>query len=197
MIRQHTAITERFRYAATLAATCLLMATAQAADDLTQPIRVSPGGHFLAQPDGQPFFWLGDTAWALFQRSTREEADRYLEDRAAKGFTVIQAVALGFVGIDTPNRYGERTLLNNDPATPNPRYFDHVDWIVSRAAQYGLRIALLPNWGVPYLRVDAEHPSIMTPANARMYGRWLGARYRDKGVIWVLGGDSTPLWRQD
>jgi hypothetical protein len=38
---------------------------------------------------------LGDTAWELFHRLTREEADLYLKDRAAKGFTVIQPAMRG------------------------------------------------------------------------------------------------------
>jgi hypothetical protein len=87
-------------------------------------------------------------------------------------------------------------LVHDDPATPNPRYFEHVDWVVARAAHYGLRIAMLPNWNVESLVVKGKEAPAMTPANARIYGRWLGQRYRDKGVIWVLGGDATPLWRR-
>jgi len=33
---------------------------------------------------------------------------------------------------------------------------------------------------------------IFTTANAQIYGRWIGARYRDKGIVWILGGDSKP-----
>jgi hypothetical protein len=33
----------------------------------------------------------GDTAWELFHRLTREEAGKYLRDRARQKFTVIQA----------------------------------------------------------------------------------------------------------
>ena len=43
---------------------------------------------------GTPFFYLGDTAWELFHRLDREEADEYLSLRAAQGFHVIQAAAL-------------------------------------------------------------------------------------------------------
>jgi hypothetical protein len=32
---------------------------------------------------------------------------------------------------------------------------------------------------------------VFTPQNAEAYGRWLGARYRDASVIWILGGDRT------
>ncbi|MEY4931572.1 MAG: hypothetical protein RI909_2296, partial [Bacteroidota bacterium] len=57
-------------------------------------LRVSKNQRFLETTDGKPFFWLGDTAWELFHRLSREEADLYLKNRADKGFTVIQAVAL-------------------------------------------------------------------------------------------------------
>jgi len=30
-------------------------------------LTVSENGRFLAQPDGTPFLWLGDTGWGLFK----------------------------------------------------------------------------------------------------------------------------------
>src|SRR5690349_16346503 len=100
------------------------------ADDLTQPIRVSRDGHFLTQPNGEPFFWLADTAWELLHRLNREETERYLQDRAYKGFNLIQVVATGeldYDGLKRPNRYGEVPFIDADPAPPNPRYFEHLD----------------------------------------------------------------------
>ncbi|MBI4166966.1 MAG: glycoside hydrolase family 140 protein, partial [Acidobacteria bacterium] len=181
-----------------IVATCFMLATtANAADDLTKPIRVSPDGHFLVQPDGEPFFWLGDTGWAIFERLTREETDEYLKDRANKGFTVIQAVAIGgpFDRLDVPNRYGELALIEKDPTRPNPRYFEHIDWVVNRAAHYGLRIAMLPVWGASVIGgyLDDGTQKIFNPSNADVYGRWLGTRYRNKGIIWILGGDTNPV----
>src|SRR5437879_3834645 len=49
-------------------------------------LQVSPNGRYFVDQDGKPFFYLGDTAWLLFQRLNREEVDEYLKDRAAKGF---------------------------------------------------------------------------------------------------------------
>ncbi|MDZ7604650.1 MAG: DUF4038 domain-containing protein [Cyclobacteriaceae bacterium] len=73
----------------------------------SQQLRVSDNNRFLVYPDGKPFFWLGDTAWELFHRLTREEADLSLKNRAEKGFTVIQAVALAELdGLHDPNPYG-------------------------------------------------------------------------------------------
>ena len=53
----------------------------------TGPITVSPNGRFLQYEDGTPFFWLGDTAWLLFQKLDRAETVRYLDDRRRKGET--------------------------------------------------------------------------------------------------------------
>src|SRR3954469_19724762 len=83
-------------------------------------LRVSENHRFLVTSDGTPFFWLGDTAWELFHRASREDAQRYLRKRAEQRFTVVQAVALAeFDGLNEPNVYGYRPLLNNDPSTPD------------------------------------------------------------------------------
>ena len=85
----------------------------------TAQLQVSSNKRFLQTSDGKPFFWLGDTAWELFHRLDREEAEKYLKNRADKGFTVIQAVALAELdGLHEPNPYGEIPLENDDPAKP-------------------------------------------------------------------------------
>jgi hypothetical protein len=159
-------------------------------------LRVSENRRYLTTVDGRPFFYLGDTAWELFHRLNREESSRYLEDRARKGFTVIQAVALAELdGLNDPNPYGHRPLLANDPTRPDVKegpandYWDHVDFIVRKANSLGLYIGFLPTWGDKWNKKWGQGPEVFTPANAEAYGRWLGERYRDAGVIWILGGD--------
>ncbi|EIP97109.1 hypothetical protein OpiT1DRAFT_01538 [Opitutaceae bacterium TAV1] len=141
----------------------------------------------------QPFFWLGDTAWELFHRLDREEADHYLETRAAQGFTVIQAVGLAELdGLGTPNPYGHRPLVDDDPACPDPRYWEHVDHVVQKANALGLVIGFLPTWGC-YWHAGAGTAGtgkvIFTPENAGVFGEWLGRRYRDARLVWIPGGD--------
>jgi hypothetical protein len=154
------------------------------------PLKVSENRHFLVTADGRPFFWLGDTAWELFHRLNREDAERYLRTRAEQRFTLIQAVALAeFDGLTVPNAYGETPLRNNDPAQPNEAYFAHVDWIVKRANALGLYIGFLPTWGDKWNKKWGLGPEIFTAANAEQYGEWLGRRYRDAGLVWILGGD--------
>src|SRR5256885_1348316 len=67
-------------------------------------LKVSDDRRFIVKEDGMPFFYLGDTAWELFHRLNREEAERYLKNRAEKQFTVIQAVVLAELdGLNDPN----------------------------------------------------------------------------------------------
>lgn len=159
------------------------------------------------------FFYLGDTAWELFHRLNREEAVRYLDTRAAQGFTVIQAVALAELdGITVPNAYGDLPLLDRDPAKPaitrgsSPNnqsqydYWDHVEYIVDQANRRGIYVALLPTWGRWVVPGKEKNEVIFTPDSAQKYGEFLGKRFRTKGIIWILGGDRKadsvePIWR--
>jgi len=172
-----------------LACVSAAMSAPVAAQSLPR-LAVSENKRFLVQADGTPFFWLGDTAWELFHRLSREDAERYLRNRAERRFTVIQAVALAELdGLHAPNAYGERPLLDNDPTRPNEAYFAHVDWIVRKANSLGLYVGLLPTWGDKWNKKWGVGPEIFTPENAEAYGRWLGTRYKDAGVIWIVGGD--------
>ncbi|MBN2130195.1 MAG: glycoside hydrolase family 140 protein [Sedimentisphaerales bacterium] len=161
------------------------------------PLHVSENQRFLVHEDGTPFFYLGDTAWELFHRLDRNQAEEYLEHRASHGYTVIQAVALAELdGLNTPNPYGHRPLIDNDPARPDVKegpandYWDHVDYIVRKAESLGMYIGMLPTWGDKWNKKWGVGPVVFEPGNAEAYGRWLGQRYKDApNVIWILGGD--------
>lgn len=176
------------------------------ANDATAQLRVSSNRRFLETSDGKPFFWLADTAWELFHRLNREEAEKYLKNRADKGFTVIQAVVLAELdGLHDPNPYGEIPLENDDPTRPREAYFQHVDFIIRKAEELGLYIGLLPTWGDKVFKDRwGAGPEIFTTENAKAYGKWIGTRYKNqKNIIWILGGDRNPrdendvaIWRK-
>ncbi|MDA0196730.1 MAG: glycoside hydrolase family 140 protein [Bacteroidetes bacterium] len=174
----------------------LVIATAQSQAQL----RVSDNQRFLVTNDGKPFFWLGDTAWELFHRLSREEADLYLQNRSDKGFTVIQAVALAELdGLHEGNFYGEIPLEDDDPTKPREAYFQHVDYIINKADQLGLHIGLLPTWGDKVFKNRwGMGPEIFNKDNAFTYGKWIGNRYKNKkNIIWILGGDRNPRGNED
>jgi hypothetical protein len=168
-------------------------------------LQISPNGRYLMTGDGKPFFWLGDTAWLLFNRLTREEADRYLEDRKQKGFNVIQAMLLH----DVPSRnvYLDSSVVKanvGEPAvTPGSDYndslaydyWDHVDYIIKKAAEKGIYMALVPVWGT-----NVKDKKVKNDA-AEKYATFLGKRYKDQwNIIWLNGGDikgsdESKIWK--
>jgi hypothetical protein len=165
-------------------------------------LKISDNKRFLVHEDGAPFFYLGDTGWELFHRLNKEETEKYLENRRAKGFTVIQAVALAELdGLNTPNAEGNKPLIDNDPLKPDETYFAHVDWVIRKAGEKGIFIGLLPTWGDKVDKRWGVGPVIFNRENAYKYGQWIGNRYKDfQNIIWINGGDrdgggdNTPVW---
>jgi len=169
-------------------------------------LRISDNGHFIIDENGKPFFWLGDTGWQLFEKVSREDAELYLEKRKEQGFTVIQAVAI--MGSDDtkevkPNIYGNKPFRINSQGKFEviEAYFKHVDFVINKAEEAGLYIALLPIWSDHFVRKDTGIFNSTNTKEAFEYGLFLGKRYGDKPIIWTLGGDhfdegATEVWRQ-
>ncbi len=159
-------------------------------------LNVSEKGHFLEYEDGTGFFWLGCTAWML-PRLAPEDVDRYLEDRVSKQFNVIQ-FTLNNMG--RPNYREEYPFLGEgrpyEKMVPNESYWEHIDYIIGRAEELGLFVALFVWWGS-----DADDPGWKEGKNTRMhfrdpdnqnyeFGRFLGERYNDRpNIIWVGAGE--------
>jgi len=164
-------------------------------------LKISENKRFIEFENGKPFFYLADTGWELLHRLSKADAEKYLENRREKGFTVIQAVALAELdGLNTPNAEGEKPLIDNNPEKPNEKYFAHVDWVIKKAAEKGIFIGLLPTWGDKWNKKWGGGPEIFTPENARTYCKFLGERYKNTpNIIWILGGDrpvETEIHKQ-
>lgn len=158
-------------------------------------LKVSDNQRSIVTSDGKPFFWLGDTGWELFHRLGRGEAAAYFKKRSEQGFTVIQAVALPELdGLRTPNANGDLPFTDTGFTKPNERYFAYIDTLMDVAASYGLYIALLPTWGDKVFKDWwGTGPEIWHPDNIYVYGKWIGARFRNKAnLIWIIGGDRDP-----
>jgi hypothetical protein len=51
-------------------------------------------------------------------------------------------------------------------------------------------MGMLPTWGSSW-KLDGSDKAIFTVENARAYGRFIGNRYRENAIIWILGGDQN------
>ncbi len=170
-----------------------------------QKLKVSENGRYLITEDGKPFFWLGDTGWLLFSKLNREEADKYLEDRKNKGFNVIQVMVLHTV--KAVNFYGDSALVHGDASKPEITegnsfkdslqydFWDHADYIIDKAAEKGIYIAMVPVWGS---NVKSGSVSVK---QAEAYASFLANRYKNRtNIIWLNGGDipgkdSIAVWK--
>jgi hypothetical protein len=172
---------------------------------LDQGIKISENHRYFTTKKGDPFFWLGDTGWLLFTKLNREDAEKYFDNRVAKGFNVIQVMVLHDLN-HAVNIYGDSALINHNIANPKTTegnlftdsaqydFWDHVDYLVDLAAKKGIYMALVPIWGsnVKGGRVSVEQ--------AKTYASWLANRYKNKpNIIWLNGGDikgsdSLNVW---
>lgn len=194
------------KISAALVGCCLsLMGFSQSGTAPLPKLKVSANGRYLITEKGEPFFWLGDTGWLLFGKLTREEADKYLEDRRQKGFNVIQVMTLHTTG--AVNAYGDTALKNGDVAFPITTpgnsfadaaqydFWDHVDYMIKKAEEKGIYMALVPVWGS---NVKEGH---VNQQQAKKYATWLASRYKDQSnIIWLNGGDikgadSLAVWK--
>ena len=185
----------------------MLSGCAQKNERMDTPLlKVSSNGRFFVEQDGEPFFWLGDTGWLLLSKLNREETVRYLDDRKAKGFNVIQVMVLHTVS--AINAYGDSALVDRLVESPDTTqgnsfddpqqydFWDHVDYVVGQAGERGLYMALVPVWGS---NVKAGHVS---ESAAEAYARFLAQRYKArKNIVWLNGGDikgsdSINVWRK-
>jgi hypothetical protein len=170
----------------------------------TGKLKVSDNGRYLQHGNGQSFFWLGDTGWLLFTKLSREEVDQYLTNRATKGFNVIQAMVLH--SLNAKNVYGDSALIRQNVANPlvtegnafedttQYDYWDNVDYVVDKAAEKGIYIAMVPVWG------SNVKSGKVSKADAVKYASWLANRYKSRpNIIWlnggdIMGSDSMDIW---
>lgn len=149
-------------------------------------LRVDPTGHYLQNRD-TPFFWLGDTAWDLFQRLTLPQARVYLKNRADKGFNVIQAVLTNArrEGDDMGSlQLMEEVDILRCIGPENELYWQHVEGVLDIAEELGVYIGCLPIWGKVARRGFIDEKS------AEPYANFLAERFgKRKNIIWILGGD--------
>jgi hypothetical protein len=187
-----------------IAAGILLSCIANAQVKPLPALAISSNKRFFQTKDGKPFFWLGDTGWLLFSKTSREDAVEYLKIRKEQGFNVVQVMVLH--EIFEKNVYGDLALQNKDVSKPLTTpgtdyrdanaydYWDHVDFIIDEAAKRGIYMGLVPVWGSI---VKSGH---VTVPQAEAYAKFLALRYRNKSnIIWLNGGDlkgtdSINVW---
>lgn len=176
------------------------------------PLSVSKNKRHLTDQSGRYFLYHGDTAWMLFLKFSREEALEYLSARKQQGFNVIQVQLTGFADFNKEapvNRYGQRPFLSPDGmnkestdfSRPNPKYFEHVEWVIRKADSIGLALSIAPLWagccGEGWAGKGKAMELNKASGNLK-FGEYIGQRFAGyKNILWILGGDNDPAADKD
>jgi hypothetical protein len=162
------------------------------------PLHTEAGKRYLIDAAGRPFLMQADTAWSLIVQPTDAEVDQYLDDRRARGFNtfIVNLIEHKFADNPPKNAHGDAPFLTpGDFSTPNEAYFAHVDWVLTRAAQKGFLVLLVP----AYLGYDGgdegwyQEMVANGTTKLRQYGRFLGQRYQNyTNILWIHAGDYNP-----
>lgn len=149
-------------------------------------LKVSRNKRFLTYGDGTPFLWMGDTGWLAFWNSTRDEWQQYINDRAAKKFTVIQIHATKF-GIAEANRRGDLPFEND---LPNNAYWEDLDQKIEYANERGIVILLV---GLGFGGKGSYIPAM----NTSKFAQYLTGRLAGNFVIFSPSMDAPYDKRND
>ena len=158
-------------------------------------LKTSDNGRYLTYQDGTPFFYLGDTAWEISWKSTKEGVLEYLDDRQAKGFNAIQFVPMSHQRIrkfGVRNRNGEPYFINENFEKLNPKYFQYVDFIVNEINKRDMVAVIVPLWaGMNELHFNPTWKDyFLNRKESLLIANYIGARYAGHNVIWIIGGDD-------
>lgn len=159
----------------------------------------------LRQVSGGPFVWVADSPWAGPMLASDAEWASYLDDRAARGISVIQVgLAPGWAGavdaagrapfVRIPGCSTRETVAPTPCDLPAPEFWRGFEAKVAAANERGLVVLV-----AGLMEPRSEHPAGNGPQNypapeeAASFARWLAARLAGSFVVLSPGFDSPPI----
>ena len=141
---------------------------------------------------------VGDAGWSLIAQLDAADIERYLSDRARRGFNaiIVNLIEHKFASHAPATREAVAPFLEaGNFARPNPAYFDFAHRCVEGAARHGLSVWLFPAY-LGYGGGDEgffKEMKAAGPKAVRDYARFVGERFKDlPNIVWVIGGDFKP-----
>ena len=154
------------------------------------PLSVNKGSWHFTYADGTPFFWQACTAWNGALKSTVEEWEHYLEQRAGMGYNVIQLVATQWRGCSANSR-GEVAFTGSGRIRINPVFFRLMDEKIDAVNRHGHVAAIVLLWALPFGDGRELSPGYYLPDQECVrLARYIVARYQGNHITWILGGDG-------
>lgn len=149
-------------------------------------LKVAAGERTLAYADDTPFLWMGDTGWYVLRESSSAEWRRYIDNRAAKGFTVVQ-VHVGNSWVIAPDVDGHMPFENY---APSDDFWSGFEEKISYANDQGIVVYLIG--------LGASGKGGYLPAmNTREFARYITGRFAGHFVIFSPSMDAHYDKRND
>jgi hypothetical protein len=161
--------------------------------------------------NGNPFYLVGDTAWALIAGITLSDVNTYFQTRASQGYNAVLVdsdIQLAASPVGAPQS-GPRDASGNEPfngtlsdgnydvstvpaagdtTSTAGKYWANVDQIIAAAGQNGIQVIfdVYDNYN-PWFG-GGNSPN--STAKLLAYGQFLGQRYASyDNIIWMIGND--------
>jgi hypothetical protein len=149
-------------------------------------VRVAPKGRYLTYGNGTPFFWLGDTVWCGPTLSAPEDWLAYLDDRAAKHFSVIQFNLAAPWRCTPADANGEAAFTGTRDIRINPKYYQRLDKYIDAINAHGLVAAPVLIWSL----TPKDPGNYLADDDILRLVKYEVARYQGNQVVWILAGDN-------
>jgi hypothetical protein len=154
------------------------------------PLRISANGRYLEGSDGTPFLYFGDTAW-LLNRHSGPDIDRLLDDRVARGFTVIKITSTGLNAEYRSQRHdaaGNLPFIGRQITRFNEAWWERLRAIIRKCADRNLVVEF--TIGGP----GRNEANLIIPPSKRdlyEYGQKIGSLMRnERNIIYNIGQDT-------
>lgn len=141
--------------------------------------------------NGEKMWFMGETAWALFNDNVEEKLDRegfehFVKTRASQGFNVVHAMMLSEAGWGNS---GGMPFLSMEKQILNPGYWQEIDSRILFANQHGLVVGLVLAWGDKNKKVPFPWRLFPDVEARKNYARYIAARYSAYNVYFLVSGE--------
>ncbi len=162
-------------------------------------LTISPGKRNVMHHSGKSFPVVADTPWAMLIRATKDQVERYADDRQSKGFNSALLFSL------QPDMRAEGPEMRNTPQgfmrafddLPDgqinklkPTYFQYADSLIDILIDHEIVPVYQPVFhGFGWKGLDVLG-NVIDPGEYVRYCNYLLARYGAQPAMWLIAGDN-------
>lgn len=147
--------------------------------------------HHFQRQSGQPFWFFGDTAWALYtddhdEKHNLSAVQKYIDTRAAQGFNVVHSMLISEAGWGNS---GGPPFHDLGAQRINPGYWQQVDRRLAYLNGRGITGGLVLAWGNKGRREKYPWNAFADLDAKQRYARYVAARYAAYDVYFIVSGE--------